>query len=213
MKLGIYGAGGFGREVRETAFLLGKWDEIVYIDDFNNSDILDGSRRLSFEAFSKEFSPSEIGVVCALGDPREKKKICDRVLYKGYSLENVIHEKCEISQSAVIGNGVIIRAGVIVSVDVVIGDNAAVMENTYIGHGSVIGNGVHISPNVSIGGNVKIKEESFVGSNACIKERLSIGERSVVGLGAIVLDDVDPDTVFYNRLSKINRPNDLKSIF
>ncbi len=213
MVLGIYGAGGFGREVRETAIHLNKWDEIIYIDDFNNADYLDGSRRLSFDIFSHFFSPSDARIVCALGDPKKKKEVCNRVEHKGYDFDNVIHPNSEISNSAMLGKGIIIRSGVIISVGVSLYDNCAIMENTYIGHGTEIGNGVHISPNVSIGGNVVIEDEVFIGSNACIKEKLTIGKQCIIGLGAIVINDVSPQTIFYNKLSNVTRSNDLSSIF
>lgn len=80
MKLGIYGAGGFGREVAETAVDQNNWEEIVFIDDFNNSDYLDGLKRVSFKEFCSTYHPDNTKVICAVGDPKHKKELYERVL-------------------------------------------------------------------------------------------------------------------------------------
>lgn len=213
MKLGIYGAGGLGREVAETANNQKIWEEIIYIDDYNNNDYLDGFKRLSFDDFCKVYSRECVRLVCAVGDPKHKKDLYDRVTSRGYSLANIIHDRCSVSKSASLGNGVILRSGVVVSVDVVIGNNVTIMENSYIGHGNTISDNVQISSNVSTGGNVTIGKESFVGAGACIKERVSIGENSIIGIGTTVVNNVDKGTICYNKLDTVRRSYSFDNIF
>lgn len=213
MVLGIYGAGGLGREVREIAEMKNLWSEIIYIDDYNNSDILDGCKRISFEMLCKEYNPEAIRVICAVGDPVHKKELYDRVTGKGYKLCNVIHDRCEISGSAVIGEGVIIKSGVVISVEARVENNVAIMDNTYIGHGCVVADHTHISSNATFGGDVNIGCSSFVGAGVCIKERISIGEQSIIGIGTTVVKDIPNNTVCYNEKKLVFCDNKDTDIF
>ena len=79
--------------------------------------------------------------------------------------------------------------------------------DTYIGAGTVIDNLVHIAHNVVTGrhcmiiagaevsGSCNLADQVYIGPNACVRERLSVGRRTIVGMGAVVVKDVDPGTV------------------
>lgn len=95
---------------------------------------------------------------------------------------------------------------------VVIGDNVEVGANvcidrgswrpTIIGDGTKIDNLVHIAHNVQIGehclvialaevsGSVEVGDGVWIGPSACIREHLSIGADALVGIGAVVLQNV-----------------------
>ncbi len=212
MKLAIYGAGGLGREVREIAHSQGQWEEIIYIDDYN-SDIIDGCKRMSFEVFCRDYDRDMVQVICAVGDPKQKKLLYDRLSDRDYRFCNIIHERSEISSTAIIGEGVIIKSGVVISVDAKIGNNVTVMDNTYIAHGNVIGDHSHISSNVALGGDVAIGSGSFVGASVCVKERIKIGESSLIGIGTTVVKDIPDRVVCYNKKEMVYMENNLEHIF
>lgn len=79
--------------------------------------------------------------------------------------------------------------------------------NTTIGAGTKIDNLVHIAHNVQIGrrcaivagaeisGSCVLEDMVYVGPCASIRERLTIGEGSIVGMGAVVVKDVAPHTI------------------
>lgn len=98
--------------------------------------------------------------------------------------------------------------GVVIEEDVSIGANTCIdrgsWRDTTIGAGTKIDNLVHIAHNVIIGkrclivaqaevsGSVVLEDESYLAPGALVRERLVIGTRSVVGLGAVVTKDVRP---------------------
>lgn len=98
--------------------------------------------------------------------------------------------------------------GVVIEDHVEIGCNTCiargVLANTVIGEHVKIGNLSHISHNVAIGKNAMITHQTHIsGSNhiggsswiapgAVLKEGLSVGDHSVVGLGAVVIRNVNP---------------------
>lgn len=79
--------------------------------------------------------------------------------------------------------------------------------DTFIGRGTVIDNLVHIAHNVVTGrhcmiiagaevsGSCNLADQVYIGPNACVRERLSVGRRTIVGMGAVVVKDVDDEMI------------------
>jgi len=96
----------------------------------------------------------------------------------------------------IIGDDVEISAGTCI-------DRGA-LGDTIIGKGTKIDNLVHVAHNVEIGencmiialtclgGGVIIEDGSYVGIGASIRNQRTIGEKAFVGMGAVVVKDVEP---------------------
>ena len=59
-----------------------------------------------------------------------------------------------------------------------------------------------ISSHVVISGTVKIGEQCFLGVNSTIRDKVSIGCKSVIGAGCLILSDVKPKSVFRGSASQ-----------
>jgi len=102
--------------------------------------------------------------------------------------------------------------GVIIEDDVHIGANTCIdrgrHRDTVIRQGARIDNLVHIAHNVHIGRNVvviahamlagttDIGDDAYIAPGAQICDHVTIGERSMVGLGSVVLEDVPEGEVW-----------------
>lgn len=98
--------------------------------------------------------------------------------------------------------------GVILEDDVEIGAGNSIargtLGNTVVGKGTKTDNEVHIAHNVHIGkyvlitanvmiaGSVTIGDHVWLSPSCCIKNGLTIGDSALVGLGAVVLNNVKP---------------------
>lgn len=98
--------------------------------------------------------------------------------------------------------------GVIIGDNVDVGANTCIdrgsWRNTVIGAGTKIDNLVHIAHNVitgrdciviahaEISGSCVLRDRAYIAPGAMVRERLTVGEGSIVGLGAVVVKDV-PD--------------------
>lgn len=114
-----------------------------------------------------------------------------------------------------------IEPGAIIREKVVIEDNAVIMMGANINIGCHIGEGTMIDMNATLGGRVQvgkmchvgagavlagvieppsaqpvvIEDDVVIGANAVVLEGVRVGKGSVVAAGAIVVEDVPPNTV------------------
>ena len=197
MNIAIYGSGGAGKEVfdllQETPKERKKWEEIVFIDDTVPSGEYWSCRRFTFEDLQKVMTPEEVRVVIAVGEPKFRELLYNRVKSAGYSLTTpLLHRLAFASESAVLGEGVVLKDGVRVSAETIMGENTFVNHRTMIGHNCVIGKHCQISANVMIAGSVTIGDTIFAGVSCCIRDHTTVGEHSILSMGSVVLKDVRP---------------------
>ena len=104
------------------------------------------------------------------------------------------HPTAVVSRNVELGYGVILMPGVIISPDVTIGHHTQLYANSFVGHNTTVGSYCFIANNASVGGRIVVEDGVHIGSNSSIIERITLGKWSLVGLGAVVLKDVEPFT-------------------
>lgn len=106
----------------------------------------------------------------------------------------------------IIGNNVEIGALTNISCgsagDTIIEDNVKIDSLVYIGHDVHLHKNVEIPAGAIIGGFDEIKEGAYVGINAAIKNRKIIGENAIVGMGAVVIKNVEDNQVVIGNPAK-----------
>ena len=211
MVLGIYGAGGCGKEIKDIAEVLDVWEEIVFIDDTVEAGIYRNIKRIPFEIFCQNYDINNAEVIVALGEPEYKIGIYKKVREKGFSFANVIHPTVWISPSARLGKGIYAKNGAVISCDTVIGDNVGIEFQAIIGHDCIIDSGCQISPMAAIGGHCEIGRGTHLGMNVLIKEGTKIGGNSVLGMGSVVQRDIPENVIALgNPASVMKYKNDTK---
>lgn len=73
-----------------------------------------------------------------------------------------------------------------------IGANVTLWSGNHIGHHSVIEDDVFLASHVVVSGGVRIGRASFVGVNVTLRDHVSVGQKCVLGAGALILED-QPD--------------------
>ena len=212
MILGIYGAGGVGREARDIAELLGLWDETVFIDDVAGEGLLHGLQRMPYEKFCRCYSPEATEIIVAVGEPEHKIALYRKVKHTGYPLTK-LHPMAYISPSAVLGEVVIVKMGSFVSCDTVIEANVSIEIGCMIAHDCIVRESSQISSGVSLGGGDTVGAGVFIGMNACVKEKTKIGSHSIIGMGSVVLRDIPENVIAWGNPAKVQRPRDGARVF
>ena len=198
-KIAVFGAGGFGREVHMLIDQINDkkitYEFIGYFDDtyetgviINDFPILGGVKELNQWA-----EPLEL--VCAVGDPTDKKSIIENVKNKNVSYPILIHPNALIGNMKFnsIGEGSIITAGVVITVNIVIGKHVILNLACTVGHDTIIGDYSSFMPTVNISGEVVIEKGVYVGTGAQIINKLTIGENTIVGAGSVVAKALPPN--------------------
>ncbi len=78
--------------------------------------------------------------------------------------------------------------------DTFIGKNVRLNNYSHVGHNVRIGDNVLIGVGAKIAGSTEVGASVEIWNGTMIKQRLKIGEGAVIGMGAVVIRDVDPYT-------------------
>lgn len=107
----------------------------------------------------------------------------------------------------VIGNNVYIGANTVIDratlTSTIIGDHVKIDNLVHIAHNVIIGDYSYIIAGTILGGGVHIGKNCWIAPNVSIKQQLSIGDNALVGLGAVVLKNVDDNMIVVGNPAKI----------
>lgn len=214
MILGIYGAGGMGRETLDLARQVNRksrrWDEFVFIDDAPGP-MLQGIERWFFPAALDRLGSMDI--VISVGEPDARRMLFDKTVAAGFSLATLIHPDIFVPESTLVGVGSQIFPGVFVSCDVRIGDNVLLQANCSLAHDSAVGAHSVLSSFAALGGGSVVGSGVYVGLHCAVREKARIGDDSIVGMGAAVVGDIPGDVVAYGNPARVVRRNDGRGVF
>lgn len=176
----IYGAGGFGREVRS---MLPRSSFMGFVDDYQ-SDLLGDSAWLTQSA--------ERNVIIACGSGKIRKQMFEKISSAEHLFPSIIHPSVifQDKKSTHIGKGTVLCAASIFTCDIEIGDFVVVNLNCTIGHDVVLESFVSLMPSVNLSGGVVVEEGAYLGSNATVLPGVRVGAHAIVGAGAVVTKDV-----------------------
>ncbi len=103
-----------------------------------------------------------------------------------------IHPRSYLDPSTETGYGVLICANVCTSFGVKIGNYIHCYTNSFLGHDTIVGDYSTVAAHSVIGARNRIGKGAHIGLNSTTREEVTIGEYVIVGMAAVVLNDV-PD--------------------
>jgi len=191
----IYGAGGLGREILSLVRTSEVWEPVGFLDDaVPANQVIKGVPDLGgIEALLSFDGPRNI--VVAVGQPPIKQEIVRVLKSHNVHYPALVHPAAILQdpESVMLGEGVIIGAGCILTTDIYVGNHVLINLNSTIGHDVRIGDCTSIMCGVNVAGEVTIGDAVMVGSGASILNRVTVGSRSRIGMGAAVVKDVTAD--------------------
>lgn len=189
-KILIYGAGGAAKDIIRLVENTNQFEIVGIIVDMPcDFTSLMGYKILGDYKAVEKFP--NIGVVIANGTPAHKKIMVGNLSdYNHLSYPNIIHPSVNLHHSNILHHGIVIEEGVVITTNVELKHFVSVNINSTISHDCVIERFTTISPQSAIAGNVRISEECFIGINSTIIEKLTVGKKSIVAAGAVVINNV-----------------------
>lgn len=201
MVLGVYGAGGLGREVYELALDIqdgtgtSKWEQIVFIADYADKGDICGVPVITFEVFQEQFSKENSEIVIAVGEPQARAKLRNKVESYGYSLATLVHPSARVSRWAKLGKGCVVTYGCYISFSGQLGDNALLQPSCGVGHDVIIEEDCVVSACVRIAGKTTVGKRTYIGMQTVIRENVAIGKDVIIGMGSSVHRDIEAGMV------------------
>jgi sugar O-acyltransferase (sialic acid O-acetyltransferase NeuD family) len=152
---------------------------------------------ISFEQAQKQFSG--IGVVGAIGNPKTRQIVMEKVISAGFVTPTIIHPNVEYSEWVDIGPGAVICAGNILTTNIKLGEQVQINLDCTIGHDVIMGDYTTLAPGVHVSGWVHFGKRVYVGTGAVIingveGKPLIIEDDAIVGAGACVTKSVASGT-------------------
>ncbi|QQB36598.1 acetyltransferase [Achromobacter deleyi] len=190
----IVGAGGHAKVVLDALLLMGGYSPVV-IDD---NPALDGTTLLhvGVRAPLDDSMFRDQYFHIAIGSNIARAKLFARFVRAGGKPLTIAHPTACISPHARIADGVFIAARAVVAPASRIESGVIVNHGAIIDHDCIVGQHAHIAPQASLAGGVQIGEQVMIGAGANILPGLKIDSRATVGAGAVLRNDVGPDSLW-----------------
>ena len=195
----IIGAGGVGRE---TALIIEdinneskEWNLLGFVDDYKEiGEDINGYKVLGGNDYIDNYD-QEVYVVCAIANYKIKKNIIQSIKNDNVKFANIIHPSVKLNKTVDIGYGCIIYQNSIITANISIGNHVIVSPKCGIGHDSIIKDYCSLLWNVNISGNVALEEGVTMGSGSTIIQGRKVGRESFIGAGAVVIEDINEESV------------------
>lgn len=153
---------------------------------------------VAFEELRAAFPPDTHDLFVALSYARInalRAEKCAAGKALGYRLRTYVSSRATVWDGFQPGENCFILEDNTIQPFVRIAANVTLWSGNHIGHHAALGANCFITSHVVISGGVHVGDNAFIGVNATVRDHVTIGARSVIGAGAVVLQDVPDDGV------------------
>lgn len=207
-KLVIFGAGDIARLAHYYFTRDSEHEVVAFVVDkqYRNSDTFLGLPLLDFDEISKKYPPESHQMFIALSYAQMNKLRAEKY-YKakdlGYKLASYVSSKCTWLTDNPIGENCFILEDNTIQPFVKIGNDVTLWSGNHIGHDVVIEDHGFITSHVVVSGNVRICPYCFIGVNATLRNSITIAPETLIGAGAIIMNDTVEKGVYVPKLAEL----------
>jgi len=199
----IINAGGFGRNMASVAH-----SDSAHGREWRVRGFLDGRADLLQveglpivgDPMTWRYEAPQI-IVCALGDPRQRRKYAQPLLEQGADFMCLMPDLFR-SDRVAMGRGCLFEHHVSLGPDTLLGDFVIMLAKSIVGYDVKIGSYTTVGSFVFIGGGAEIGEDVVIHPHATILPGVKVGAGAVVGAGSVVIRNVQPGTTVFGNPAK-----------
>jgi sugar O-acyltransferase (sialic acid O-acetyltransferase NeuD family) len=205
-KLAVIGGGGFAKEVREIAALLGDSVVAYFADKEGGSPLPYLGHPDNVVAQKAKFD----GVVVGFGAV-DRRSLQRRNAMCRWLEEQHIPTPALVSPRSVVGPGASVAEGAYVGHNVVLGPDCRIgrfaLLNTCaaVGHDTTVGFCTIMAPFSFVGGDCAIGDTILLGPGARVLQGLKVGDDTVCGMGVSIFQNLPPGTTVWPTLPRVQK--------
>lgn len=206
-KILLIGGGGHSKSVLDSLFEQNDFAEIGVVDRKENigGSVMGipivGCDDDLLTLFNNGYKYAFV-TVGSIGNPSLRIKLFNKISEIGYEIPSIIDSSAKVSKYTKIEQGVFIGKQSIVNVGTLIQKGAIINSGSIVEHDCQIGAFSHIAPGAVLGGEVIVGENSHIGSNVTVKQQVHIGANSIIGMGSVVLKNIQDSILAYGNPCK-----------
>jgi sugar O-acyltransferase (sialic acid O-acetyltransferase NeuD family) len=110
-------------------------------------------------------------------------------------LVSLVDPAAFVSRTAAIGAGCVLYPHCFVGLNARIGDHVFCLSGSVINHDNVLEDRVVVASGVTLAGSVHVEADCYLGQACTVRQCVRIGRGSLIGMGAVVVNDVPPNSV------------------
>lgn len=203
MKIAIYGAGGFGKEVACLIERINaqheQWDLIGFFDDAKPAGTRVsryGNVLGAMDVLSQVDEP--LAVAIAISDVKAVKRIRQAITNPNVSFPNLIDPSLFLVDAMTVkmGEGNIIQNNCMISCDVTIGDFNLINDHVVVGHDNHIGSYNGIMPSAHLSGGITIGDNNLLGVACVVLQGMTIGNGVTLGANSVLMTQPMDNTTY-----------------
>lgn len=194
MKIAIYGAGGFGKEVacliKRINEAGGDWEMIGFFDDtvpVGEKVSRYGRVFGGMKALLQVTDP--LAVAVAINDNKAVRRIRESIISDHITFPNLIDPSVFLvdPQTFTIGIGNIIQNDCMISCDVKIGNFNLINDHVVVGHDNIIGDFNGLMPGAHLSGGITIGNNNLLGAASVVLQCQTIGNGVTLGANSVLM--------------------------
>ncbi len=200
-KLIIFGSGDLGQIAKYYFEIDSDYEPVCFTLDraYIKEPTFENLPVVPFDEIVMRYSPADHDIFIALSYSQMNKLRATKYeesKAKGYPIASYISSKCTYLSQFKPGENAFIFENNTIQPFVRIGNNVTIWSGNHIGHHSVIEDHNFISSHVVISGHCHIESFSFLGVNTTLAHRIRIASGTLLGAGAIITKDTEPEGVY-----------------
>ncbi len=205
----IYGSGGHARVIADILAAEGK-ALLGFIDDDPSKWGKDGPGPEVIGLGAFPGTEADVRVIIGIGDNEARRRAAAKMEADGTPLfDTAVHPWSVIGGNTSLGPGTVVMAGAVINCDSVVGRHVIINTAAGVDHDCRIDEFAHISPGARLGGGVSVGAGTWIGLGASIINNCRIGRNVIVGVGAVVIEDIPDSWVVAGNPARFLRMNEV----
>lgn len=116
-----------------------------------------------------------------------------------------VHPQAYVAPNSKLAPGCVVMPGAIVSGNTTVGKCSLIMMGASIGHDNIIGDHNFLTANSCLGSWIQTGKGVWVGLNSTVRGKVSLGDYSAIGVGAVVTKSVGENELWVGNPAKFHK--------